>query len=112
MHHICMYWCNGSECEVSVELVGIRANPAHHPSSELQNRVREEIEKSTGAAIINYNWHSASDIRFPIRIKNIPAVGFGALAAGFYGGEEWVSLSSSIQTVECLLSLLSEPIKL
>ena len=103
---------SGSECDVSVELVGIRANPALHPSSELQKRVRGEIEKSTGTAIINYNWHSASDIRFPIRIKNVPAVGFGALAAGFYGGEEWVSLSSSIQTVECLISLLNEPIKL
>ena len=103
---------SGSECEVSVELVGIRANPALNASSELQNRVREEIERSTGVPIVDYNWHSASDIRFPIRIRDIPAVGFGSLAAGFYGGEEWVSLSSSIQTVECLLSMLSEPIKL
>lgn len=101
-----------SRCEVTVELVGIRANPALQPSGELQNRVREEIERSTGTPIVDYNWHSASDIRFPIRIKNIPAVGIGALAGGFYGEEEWVSLSSSIQTVQCLLSLLSEPIKL
>jgi acetylornithine deacetylase/succinyl-diaminopimelate desuccinylase-like protein len=103
---------SGSGCDVSVELVGIRANPALHSSSELQNRVREEIEKSTGAVIINYDWHSASDIRFPIRILNVPAVGFGALAGGFYGGEEWVSLSSSMQTVECLVNLLKEPIRL
>lgn len=101
-----------SRCEVTVELVGIRANPALQPSGELQNRIREEIERSTGTPIVDYNWHSASDIRFPIRIKNIPAVGIGALAGGFYGEEEWVSLSSSIQTVQCLLSLLSEPIKL
>jgi acetylornithine deacetylase len=103
---------SGSECDVSVELVGIRANPALHPSSELQDRVRDEIEKSTGTVIIDYDWHSASDIRFPIRILNVPAVGFGAFAEGFYGGEEWVSLSSSIKTVECLVNLLKEPIRL
>jgi hypothetical protein len=103
---------SGSECDVSVELVGIRANPALHRSSELQDRVRDEIEKSTGTVIIDYDWHSASDIRFPIRILDVPAVGFGALAEGFYGGEEWVSLSSSIKTVECLVNLLKEPIRL
>ena len=87
------------------------ANPALQPLGEVLSRVREEIERTTGNTIVDYNWHSASDIRFPIRIKNVPAVGFGALAGGFYGGEEWVSLSSSMQTVQCLTSLLCEAVE-
>lgn len=100
-----------SECEVTLELVGLMANPALQPLGGVLSRVCEEIERTTGNTIVDYNWHSASDIRFPIRIKNVPAVGFGALAGGFYGGEEWVSLSSSMQTVQCLTSLLCEAVE-
>ncbi|WP_158254024.1 M20/M25/M40 family metallo-hydrolase [Cryobacterium sp. Y50] len=91
---------------VSVDLVGLRANPAGEISSNFIRSVSEVIASVTGVNPERYGWHSASDLRFPIRILGVPTVGFGARGGGFYGPDEWVDLDSMDQVSEILAELL------
>ena len=61
------------------------------------------IEASGEPRPRGYPGHAASDIRFPIRVAGIPAVGFGALGGGFYGPDEWVDLPSVQRTTDALV---------
>lgn len=91
---------------VTVEAVGLRAWPASCAGSALADRAAQTVEAVTGTAPEPYGWHSASDIRFPMRCLGVPAVGLGPLAGGFYGPDEWVDLASLDRTVEVLARFL------
>ena len=55
-----------------------------------------------------YDWHSASDIRFPMRCLDVPAVGFGATAGQFYGPNEWVDLASLHDSTAVVARMLTQ----
>lgn len=87
------------------EMVGMRANPASTKDENFVEKVRSTIRKHTGELPTEYDWHAASDIRFPLLHLGIPSVGFGCLAGGFYGGEEWIDKQSFEQFVEIVFDL-------
>lgn len=77
-----------------VTAVGIRANPASCAGTQFARWAASTVTSVTSHKIVDYAWHSASDIRFPIRCLGVPAVGLGAKAGNFYGPNEWVDLES------------------
>lgn len=90
-----------------IELVGLRAGPAdcsHHP---FVAQVTTAVAAVVGTAPAAYRWHSASDVRFPIRCLGVPAVGLGPVGGGFYGPGEWVDLVSLDQATDVLATVLS-----
>lgn len=89
-----------------VRAVGLRSNPASAVGSALADRVGAAVEEVTGTRPASYGWHGASDIRFPIRLLGVPAVGLGATAGDFYGPGEWVDAVSWEQTTDVLVRLL------
>jgi acetylornithine deacetylase len=93
---------------VRADLVGLRAGPATCAGSAFARRVAGAVAAVAGAPPEPYGWHSASDIRFPLRCLGVPAVGLGPLAGGFYGPGEWVDVASLHATVEVLARLLRE----
>lgn len=88
-----------------VEITGIRANPAETIDRNFVATVKSVISKHTGKDVLEYEWHAASDIRFPLLHLQIPAVGFGCLAGGFYGGKEWIDKESFVTFVDILMEL-------
>ena len=90
------------------QLSGLRANPARSTDDQFNSLVEEIILRVTGEPVEPYSWHSASDIRFPQLHHGIPTVGFGCLAGGFYGGEEWIDKESFSHSTEALVRLLEE----
>jgi acetylornithine deacetylase/succinyl-diaminopimelate desuccinylase-like protein len=90
-----------------VEVVGMRANPASCAESPFAASVAKEIAGRTGAPVEGYAWHTASDIRFPMRCLGVPAVGFGPTAGQFYGPGEWVDLDSMHTTTAILAGMLT-----
>jgi acetylornithine deacetylase/succinyl-diaminopimelate desuccinylase-like protein len=99
----------GSQHGISDDLLpqisGIRANPAVTANEGFVEIVKSAITRHTGESVSEYDWHAASDIRFPLLHLGIPAVGFGCLAGGFYGGDEWVDKTSFHQFVEIVTDL-------
>ena len=91
----------------AITAVGLRANPASCAGAHFARWAEEILLQVTGAEVEIYEWHSASDIRLPMRCLGIPAVGFGALAGGFYGAEEWVDLPSLHQSAAVLARMLT-----
>jgi acetylornithine deacetylase/succinyl-diaminopimelate desuccinylase-like protein len=75
--------------------------------STLVSAVEAAIEAETGRCPSAYEWHSASDIRFPILCRGLPAVGFGPVAGGFYTPHEWVDKASLHQTTAVLARLIA-----
>ncbi len=85
---------------------GVRANPASCAGSAFARAALATMAGVTGRPTEPYGWHSASDIRFPMRLLGVPAIGFGALAGGFYGAQEWVDVPSMRATTEALARIL------
>ena len=81
------------------------ANPAITDwESPLCRAVRRAIEHETGRAPAAYPGHMASDLRFPIRMHGIPAVGVGCVAGGFYGPDEWVDVDDLLRLVAVIVA--------
>jgi acetylornithine deacetylase len=89
-----------------VEPVGVRANPADCAADPFAGAVADVVAARTGRRPSEYSWHSASDIRFPMRVLGVPAVGLGARGGGFYGPGEWVDLDSLEQSADVLAAVL------
>lgn len=87
-------------------IVGLRANAAATTNKAFIENVKMTIARHSGESVSEYDWHAASDIRFPLLHLDIPTVGFGCLAGGFYGGTEWVDKVSFHQFVEIVLDLI------
>jgi acetylornithine deacetylase/succinyl-diaminopimelate desuccinylase-like protein len=90
----------------TVEPVGVRANPAACADTPFARSVAEVVAANTGRRPSEYSWHSASDIRFPMRVLGVPAVGLGARGGGFYGPGEWVDLDSLDASARVLADVL------
>jgi acetylornithine deacetylase len=89
-----------------VEAVGLRANPADCATDAFSQSVAEIVAARIGRRPDEYSWHSASDIRFPMRVLGVPAVGLGARGGGFYGPGEWVDLDSLTVSADVLADVL------
>lgn len=85
------------------------ANPAITDwDSPLCRAVRRAIKGETGSEPAAYSGHVASDLRFPIRMHGIPAVGIGCGAGGFYGADEWVDVDDFLRLVAVIVSTAQE----
>lgn len=96
-----------AEHEPFTELDGLRANPAENSDGSFTQEVCNTVADVCGVQPEPYEWHSASDIRFPMRLLGVPTLGLGALGGGFYGGDEWVDLASVHQVTETLTRILT-----
>ncbi|MDA0681548.1 MAG: M20/M25/M40 family metallo-hydrolase [Proteobacteria bacterium] len=89
---------------LSIESAGMRTNPGAVPWDSARCLVlRHAIEAVTGKAPSSYPNHYGGDIRFPIRLLNIPAFGIGTLAGNFYGPNEWVDIDDLVRLVAVLI---------
>lgn len=90
----------------SARRFGLQSNPAEIPAGHpLAAAAAEAVAAETGQAPGAYPSHVASDIRFPIRCLGAPAVGFGALAGGFYGPDEWVDAEDMHRATRVLVRI-------
>ena len=88
----------------SLEPAGYRTNPGEAdwdiPVSQV---LRDSIRDVTGTAPDAYPNHYAGDIRYPIRLLNVPAYGIGSIGGNFYGPNEWVDVDDLVNLVAVLL---------
>lgn len=90
--------------EVRVERDGLGANHAAVDWDGAPARLlREAITSVSGTAPASYPSHFAGDIRYPIRLSNVPAFGIGSLAGGFYGADEWVDIEDLVRLVAVVI---------
>jgi acetylornithine deacetylase/succinyl-diaminopimelate desuccinylase-like protein len=92
----------------TVRRVGLAANPASCRGSNFAEWAAGVVGVVHGTRPVDYSWHTASDIRFPMRCLGVPAVGLGPTAGGFYGPNEWVDLESLASTVELIVRMCTD----
>ncbi|MBT8078175.1 MAG: M20/M25/M40 family metallo-hydrolase [Gammaproteobacteria bacterium] len=92
----------------SLEAVAYRTNPGEADWNAPVSRVlRNSIRDVTGRAPVAYPNHYAGDIRYPIRLLDVPAYGIGSVGGNFYGPNEWVDIDDLVQLVAVLIQTLS-----
>jgi len=99
---------NGRRYSLALELSGYRTNPGESDwNSEPSKVLRESIEEVTGRAPDAYPNHYAGDIRYPIRLLDVPAYGIGSIGGNFYGPNEWVDEDDLVRLVAVLIQTMS-----
>jgi len=94
--------------KVSLNTIGYRTNPgAASWDSEKSKMLREAIQDVTGNAPNAYPNHYAGDIRYPIRLLDVPAYGIGSLGGNFYGPNEWVDMDDLVRLVAVLIQTIT-----
>lgn len=94
----------GGTFGIEVRSDGMSANPAEVDwDAPLCRELRTAVEEVTGREPSSYRGHLASDIRFPIRIAGVPAVGLGSIGGDFYSPGEWVDVDDLVRCVAVLL---------
>ena len=94
--------------QVSLDTIGYRTNPGSASwDSEKSKMLREAIKDVTGNAPNAYPNHYAGDIRYPIRLLDVPAYGIGSLGGNFYGPNEWVDMDDLVRLVAVLIQTIS-----
>lgn len=87
----------------------ISANPAvtswENPECVI---MREAIYEITGVPPDPYKNTLASDTRFPNRMYDIPAVGFGSMGGNFYAADEWVDIDDLVRLVAVIILFVSK----
>ncbi|NND79173.1 MAG: M20/M25/M40 family metallo-hydrolase, partial [Maribacter sp.] len=69
--------------------------------------LRASIDDITGKAPVAYPNHYAGDIRYPIRLLNVPAYGIGSIGGNFYMPDEWVAIDDLVKLVAVLIDTLN-----
>lgn len=90
----------------TVELIGVRSNPATCAGSDFARVVQEVVATVTGTAPEPYGWHSASDIRFPMLHADTPTIGIGSVAGNFGRSDEWVDVEDFMRMAEVVARVL------
>lgn len=94
--------------KVSLDTIGYRTNPgAASWNSEKSKILRDAIRDVTGKAPNAYPNHYAGDIRYPIRLLDVPAYGIGSVGGNFYGPNEWVDMDDLVRLVAVLIQTLT-----
>jgi len=85
-----------------------RTNPgAADWNAPVSKVLRDSIADVTGRAPDAYPNHYAGDIRYPIRLLDVPAYGIGSLGGNFYGPNEWVDIDDLVRLVAVLIQTMS-----
>jgi acetylornithine deacetylase/succinyl-diaminopimelate desuccinylase-like protein len=90
----------------TVELIGVRSNPATCAGSDFARLAQEVVATVTGTAPEPYGWHSASDIRFPMLHADTPTIGIGSVAGNFGRSDEWVDVEDFMRMAEVVARVL------
>jgi len=94
--------------KVLLNTIGYRTNPgAASWNSEKSKILRKAIQDVTGNAPNAYPNHYAGDIRYPIRLLDVPAYGIGSLGGNFYGPNEWVDMDDLVRLVAVLIQTIA-----
>ncbi len=102
------YLVSNTRYSATINSAGYRTNPGAADWDAPESRVlRESIEGVTGRAPEAYPNHYAGDIRYPIRLLDVPAYGIGSIGGNFYGPNEWVDVDDLINLVAVLVQTLS-----
>ena len=88
--------------------VGYMTNPGaadwEAPESKL---LRAAIADVTGIVPTAYPNHYAGDIRYPIRLLDVPAYGIGSVGGNFYLPNEWVDVDDLVRLVAVLIETMN-----
>ena len=94
--------------KVSLDTIGYRTNPgAASWNAEKSKILRQAIRDITGKNPNAYPNHYAGDIRYPIRLLDVPAYGIGSLGGNFYGSNEWVDMDDLVRLVAVLIQTIT-----
>ena len=93
---------------LSLSPVAYRTNPGAAAWNIGESRVlRDAIESVTGRAPDAYPNHYAGDIRYPIRLLDVPAYGIGSIGGNFYGPNEWVDVDDLLKLAAVVVSTVA-----
>ncbi len=88
--------------------VGYLTNPGaadwEAPASKV---LRTAISQVTGTEPTAYPNHYAGDIRYPIRLLDVPAYGIGSIGGNFYLPDEWVDMDDLVRLVAVLIETMN-----
>jgi len=88
--------------------IGYMTNPGAADWEAPESKVlRSSIADITGTAPKAYPNHYAGDIRYPIRLLNVPAYGIGSLGGNFYLPDEWVDVDDLVKLVAVLIQTMT-----
>lgn len=94
--------------KVELKTIGYRTNPGTASwDAPVSKVLLQSISDITGRAPDAYPNHYAGDIRYPIRLLNVPAYGIGSLGGNFYGPNEWVDVDDLVKLVAVCIQTLS-----
>lgn len=94
--------------KANLKSVGYMTNPGAADWDAPESKVlRKSIANVTGRAPKAYPNHYAGDIRYPIRLLNVPAYGIGSLGGNFYLPNEWVDIDDLVKLVAVLIETMS-----
>ncbi|MBX2943493.1 MAG: M20 family metallopeptidase [Cyclobacteriaceae bacterium] len=94
--------------KVELKIIGYRTNPGTASwEAPVSKVLRQSILDITGRAPDAYPNHYAGDIRYPIRLLNVPAYGIGSLGGNFYGSNEWVDVDDLVKLVAVCIQTIS-----
>ncbi|MEQ9425949.1 MAG: M20/M25/M40 family metallo-hydrolase [Cyclobacteriaceae bacterium] len=87
--------------------VGYMTNPgAADWEAPVSQVLRSAIKDVTGIAPKAYPNHYAGDIRYPIRLLDVPVYGIGSIGGNFYLPNEWVDMDDLVKLVAVLIQTL------
>ncbi|MBT8298984.1 MAG: M20/M25/M40 family metallo-hydrolase [Maribacter sp.] len=94
--------------KAELKSVGYLTNPGASDWERPESKVlRASIDDITGKAPVAYPNHYAGDIRYPIRLLNVPAYGIGSIGGNFYMPDEWVAIDDLVKLVAVLIDTLN-----
>jgi acetylornithine deacetylase len=84
----------------ALKSVGYMTNPGAADWDAPESKVlRDAITEVKGQPPTAYPNHYAGDIRYPIRLLDVPAYGIGSLAGNFYLPDEWVDIDDLVRLI-------------
>ncbi|MEQ9301031.1 MAG: M20/M25/M40 family metallo-hydrolase [Cyclobacteriaceae bacterium] len=87
--------------------VGYMTNPgAADWEAPVSKVLRTAITDIKGQAPTAYPNHYAGDIRYPIRLLDVPAYGIGSLGGNFYLPDEWVDMDDLVKLVAVIIQTM------
>ncbi|PTM08120.1 MAG: hypothetical protein DA407_08870 [Bacteroidetes bacterium] len=94
--------------KAELKSVGYMTNPGAADWEAPESKVlRSSIADVTGNEPTAYPNHYAGDIRYPIRLLEVPAYGIGSLGGNFYLPNEWVDLDDLVKLVAVIIQTMN-----
>ncbi|GAB5554950.1 MAG: hypothetical protein Sapg2KO_45410 [Saprospiraceae bacterium] len=94
--------------KAELDIVGYMTNPGAADWDAPESKVlRAAITEVMGEAPTAYPNHYAGDIRYPIRLLDVPAYGIGSIAGNFYLPDEWVDVDDLVRLVAVLMDTMN-----